>query len=395
MKPLLSLEEAQERLLALASPSQIETVPVETALGRYLAVPINALRTQPAHPLSAMDGWAVRQSDMPGPWKVIGESAAGHPAPIAPGPGEAIRISTGAILPEGADMVLVQEDCAFDGEALTFHGDPPRPLGRHVRPRGLDFEDGNPVLAAGAKVTPAALALAISSGHAALPVFRKPKIVVIDSGDELVKAGEPLTEGQIPASNGPMLCAMLAQLPCEVALAGPVADDLDTIIATLDSAMDADLILTSGGASVGDHDLMRPALEKVGADIGFWRVAMKPGKPIMVGQRGKQTIIGLPGNPVSSFVTALLFALPFVRAMLGASAPRPAYLVARVLSDLPPTGKRAEFLRALQKGDDVEVIAIQDSGALLPLASADALIYRPPFSEAASAGSKIRFIRIN
>lgn len=394
MKPLLALEEAQERLLALATPGGIETVPVGEALDRYLAVPLHARRTQPAHPLSAMDGWAVKQTDMPGPWKVTGESAAGHPATIAIGPKEAIRISTGAILPEGADMVVLQEDCEFDGEALTFHGDPPRPLGRHVRPRGQDFEEGDAILGAGAKVTPATLALAISSGHPEIPVFRKPSVVVVDSGDELIKAGEPLSEGQIPASNGPMLCAMLARFPCEVTLAGPVADDIDAIVATLDSAKDADLILTSGGASVGDHDLMRPALEKVGADIDFWRVAMKPGKPIMVGQRGQQTIIGLPGNPVSSFVTAHLFALPYVRALLGAPAPLPNFSSARTLSDLPATGKRAEFLRAVHKADGVELIALQDSGALLPLASANALIFRPPFSETALAGSEIRFIRI-
>lgn len=394
MKPLLALEEAQERLLALVKPGEVETVPVADALNRYLASPLRALRTQPAHPLSAMDGWAVRQADMPGPWKVIGESAAGHPAHVSVGASEAVRISTGAILPQGSDMVVVQEDCAIDGTTLSFHGEPPRPLGRHVRQRGLDFEEGAEVLHAGAKVTPAALALAISSGYATLPVFRRPKIVVIDSGDELVAAGNPLVDGQIPASNGPMLCAMLADMPCEVTLAGPVPDNLEFIVATLESAKDADLIVTSGGASVGDHDLIRPALEKVGAALDFWRVAMKPGKPIMVGQRGDQTIIGLPGNPVSSFVTAHLFALPFVRAMLGASRALPTYSTARVLSDLPSTGKRAEFLRATQKHDGVEPVSVQDSGALLPLARADALIFCAPFSKAACAGTEIQFIRI-
>ena len=394
MRPLLALEEAQDRLLALAKPGDVESVGVTDALGRYIAEPVHAGRTQPAHPLSAMDGWALRQADMPGPWTVTGESAAGHPAATAIRPGETMRISTGAILPDGADMVLVQEDCTLDGKTLIFHGNPPSPLGKHIRPRGLDFVEGDVVLPPGTAVKPASLALAISSGHARLPVHRRPRIVVIDSGDELVSAGRPLGPGQIPASNGPMLCAMLAGLSCDVTLAGPVPDRLGAIVAALEQASDADLIVTSGGASVGDHDLVRPALEKVGADLDFWRVAMKPGKPIMVGTRGRQTIIGLPGNPVSSFVTAHLFALPFVRALLGAADPKPRILTGQTLSNLPATAKRAEFLRGTSKADGIELSSIQDSGALLPLARSDALIVRDPFSEAAASGSEIKYIPI-
>ena len=394
MSALLDLNEARDRLFALAPALPVIDMPVEASAGYYLAKPLLAQRTQPAHPLSAMDGWAVRQVDMPGPWQITGESAAGHPFGGSVAKGSAIRISTGAIVPAGADMVLVQEDCTRDGDRLTFHGDPPEPLGRHIRTAGLDFTEGQTVLSAGDHLSPARIALAISAGYGVVPVIRKPRITVLDSGDELVPAGNPLRDGQIPASNGPMLAAMLASLPCEITRIGPVADNLDDLIAALESASDADLVITSGGASVGDHDLVRAAIEAMGGQIDFWRVAIKPGKPIMVAKLDGKLILGLPGNPVSAFVTAILFALPLERAMLGAARPVAPLETIRSASPWPATGKRAEFLRGRLIDGKVERLSVQDSGALLPLAMAEVLVFRPPHAPASSPDDIVEFIRI-
>lgn len=394
MSSLLGLAEAQHRLLALARPSETVTLAVEAALGHYLAEQLIARRAQPSHPLSAMDGWAVRQADFPGPWQVVGESAAGHPFTDSVEPGKSVRISTGAIVPQGADMVLVQEQCTRNCDALSFAGDPPHPPGRHIRTAGLDFRESDIVAENGAAITPARLALAISAGHGEVTVHRPPRIAVIDSGDELVAAGMSLSEGQIPASNGPMLAAMLADLPCSVTRHGPIPDSVEALTAALDAAGSADLVITSGGASVGDHDLLRPALEAAGAEIDFWRVAIKPGKPIMVARRGEQVILGLPGNPVSAFVTATLFALPLVRAMLGAADPLPATEMMVTTSPLPATGKRAEFLRGHIVDGAVELLKLQDSGALSPLAAATVLIHRPAHAEAVASGELVPILRI-
>lgn len=394
MSDLLDLEAAQARLIALANTGPPVLLPYQQALNHYLAADLIALRTQPEMPLSAMDGWAVRQADMPGPWRIVGESAAGHPFSGRVDAGQTVRISTGAVLPNGSDMVVVQEQCERVGDTITFSGAPPSPLGRHVRREGLDFRAGSVVLEQGTRITPAALALAISAGHASLPVYSPPKVAVIDSGDELVPAGSAVSNGQIPASNGPMLAAMLASFPCKIVTKGPVSDNIDAIARTLDEVGDADLVITTGGASVGDHDLVQPALASIGAKVDFWRVAIKPGKPIMVAARGRQVIIGLPGNPVSSFVTATLFALPFVRALLGDAHPVPQFERMNCTTALPATGKRAEFLRARFVGSAVEPVKIQDSGALVPLAAAQALICRERQAAPITAGENVRILRL-
>ncbi len=394
MSDLLPLEEAQARLTALVRPGPVETVGYADALGRYLAEDIAALRTQPAFPLSAMDGWAVRQADGIGPWIKVGESAAGHPFASALGPGQAVRISTGAVVPDGSDMVVVQEQCQVSGSTICFSGDLPSPPGRHIRERGMDFREAEMILPSGTLLTAGSLALAISAGHATLPVRRRPRVAIIDSGDELVALGAPLADGQIPASNGPMLAAMLAALPCDVIQTGPVPDRIDAIAAALTAQANADLIVTTGGASVGDHDLVRPALEKVGATLDFWRIALKPGKPLMVATRGRQVILGLPGNPASAFVTAMLFALPVVRAMAGARDPFPRREPALAAAPLPATGKRAEFVRARFAKEGVTPLALQDSGALVPLSLAEALICRPPYSAQVAEGDILEIIRI-
>lgn len=388
--PPLSLEEAQAQLLALASPLRVEHVDTEGALGRYLAEPLLARRTQPAADLSAMDGYALASVDMAGPWRVIGESAAGHPFAGRVGAGEAVRISTGARMPEGADAVIVQEDIARANEAIALTGDAPVPPGRHIRRQGMDFTTGAQVLAAGTRVGPAQVALALAAGHRLLPVRRRPRLIIIDSGDELAADCEHCEADQVPASNGAMLAGMAAALPCVTQRLGPVPDDLDALAAALAQAEHADVIVTSGGASVGDHDLVRPALEAWGASLDFWRVAIKPGKPILVARKGTQIVLGLPGNPVSSHVTAYLFLLPLLRALLGADAPLPRPIATRLARPIGPGGSRREFLRGRWDGESVTVHSLQDSGALSTLAASNVLIERAPQAPPAGEGEQVR-----
>lgn len=387
--PPLSLGEAQQRLLALAPILPLVRVDTPSALGRYLAEPLLARRTQPAADQSAMDGYAVTLDNMAGPWRVIGESAAGHPFDGSVGPGEAVRISTGALMPDGAQAVVLQEDVARADHRITLTGTPPSPPGKHIRRRGNDFAEGADLLPAGTRIGPAQLALALAAGHKHLPVRRLPRVAVIDSGDELAADCENCAPHQVPASNGAMIAAMAAALPCTLHRIGPVADRLEAIEQALESAADADLIVTSGGASVGDHDLIRPALERWGAQIDFWRVNIKPGKPLLVATRGHQLVLGLPGNPVSSHVTATLFLLPLLRAILGASNPLPLAIPARLGAPIGQTGNRQEFVRAVWDGENVSPLTMQDSGALASLAASNALINRPADSAAAAAGDAV------
>ncbi|MFN4134883.1 MAG: molybdopterin molybdotransferase MoeA [Novosphingobium sp.] len=392
--PPLPLVEAQARLLALAPCPPVEERKVADCVGHYLAAPLHARRMQPAAPLSAMDGYALRSADLPGPWRIIGESAAGHPFGGAVGPNEAVRISTGAIVPEGADMVLLQEDAERLGEELRLSGEQPSPPARHVRPAGMDFAKDAILLAAGERLGPAQIALAIAGGHAVLPVRRRLRLTVIDSGDELVAPGRMPQAHQIPASNGPMLCAMAGTLPVDVRHVGPVPDRADALVAAMESAADADIIVTSGGVSVGDHDMVRPALARLGASTDFWRVAIKPGKPLLVARRDSETIqgqiiLGLPGNPASAFVTAFLFLLPLLRAALGAKAPLPRPVKARLSTPMEQGGGRMEFLRACWDGSSVSLLPLQDSGALSPLALANALVMRPAMAKPLAAGTDV------
>lgn len=388
--PPLPLEEAQARLLALVEPLPLERVDCENAHLRFLAQPLVARRTQPACDQSAMDGYAVQAASIRGPWRLVGESAAGHPFAGTVGAGEAVRISTGAMMPAGADAVVLQEDVARDGADVRLPGEPPSPPGKHVRRRGLDFAEGDQLLAPGTRLGAAHLALARASGHNLVPVHRLPRVTVIDSGDELAADAEACGAHQLPASNGAMLSALVREhLACPVTRSGPVADRLDALLAAFEATGDADVIVTSGGASVGDHDLIRPALEAWGADIEFWRVAIKPGKPILVARRGAQLVIGLPGNPVSSFVTAFLFVLPVLRRMAGASRCLPQRIPARLAVPLAPGGNRQEFLRASWDGFQVSTQRVQDSSALASLAFSNALIDRPAGAPAAPAGCSV------
>lgn len=386
MGAMLELEEAQARLLALAKPTPVTDTPVEQALGRYLGRDLHAARTQPPADLSAMDGYAVAGL---GTWRIMGESRAGSPFNELLCAGQCARISTGAHMPRGADRVLIQEDAELlQPDLVSAREHPSR--GQHVRRRGFDFAEGDVVLEAGSRIGPPQLALALSAGHASLPVHLPPKVAIIDSGDELVADPRNCPDDRIPASNGAMISAMLSETGCEVVRIGPVADSMVDLGRALAKADNADIVITSGGASVGDHDLIRPALEAWGAQLDFWKVAMKPGKPILVATRGDQIIVGLPGNPVSSFVTSFLFALPLVRAAMGGNAPLPVAVEMNSAVDLPPVGSRREFLRGRHDGRTVTLVGSQDSSALRALAVSNCLIDRPANAPAAETGTPVR-----
>ena len=389
--PLLPLEEAQARLLALATALPVEHLAADEALGRYLAAPLTARRTQPAADLSAMDGYAIVAESLPGPWRVVGESAAGHPYSATLKHGEAVRIATGALVPTGASAVVCQEDCARDGDNLALTGTAPNPPGRHIRPRAMDFAEGTNLLPAGWRIGPAQIALALSAGHTHLAVRRRPRVTIIDSGDELAHPGSICPPHRIPASNGAMLAALLSGLPCDVERVGPVPDDLTALSQALDGAADADVIITSGGASVGDHDLIRPALEACGATLDFWRVAIKPGKPLLIARRelaggANQIIVGLPGNPVASMVTGYLFVMPLLRHLLGAAQCLPLPIAATLTCPLPGGDPRREFRRGIWDGSHVRDGELHDSGALASLARAKCLILRTELAPPAQAG---------
>ncbi len=384
--PPLTLDDAQRRLMALAPILPIEHRATADCLSYYLAEPLTALRTQPAADVSAMDGYALRAADLPGPWRVIGESAAGRPFAGHVGAGEAARISTGALVPAGADMVLIQEDASRSGDTLTLTGTPPEPPARHIRPAGMDFRTGDVLMGPGTKIGAAQIALALTAGHAHLPVRRSLQLAVIDGGDELAAPGADLAAHQLPASNSAMLAALAAHPAVRITRIGPVPDRLDALMAAFEAARGADVIVTSGGASVGDHDLVRPALSELGAELAFWRVAIKPGKPLLVARRGHQVILGLPGNPAAAFVTGFLFLLPLIRAALGAGEPMPRPVPAQLSEAMPAGGGRMEFLRAVWDAGHVSLDGLQDSGALSSLARANALVVRPAQAPETPAG---------
>lgn len=393
---LLPVEEAQVRLLAMAGPLAVEQATLLAAQGRWLAEPVRALRDQPWADLSAMDGYAIRFADLPGPWRVTGASQAGDTLPAsALGAGEAMRIFTGAPMPEGADCVLVQEDAAIDGDRLNLAGDGPAGAGKHVRPRASDFAEGAAVLEPGARIGPVQIALAGIAGHAALPVRRRPRVAILSTGDELVPVGTVAGPGQLPCSNSVMLAAMLARQGAEVIDLGLLPDDLDAIASAMTAGRSADITVSTGGASVGDHDLVRPAIEKAGGTIDFWRIAMRPGKPLMAGRLGDAIVLGLPGNPVSAFVTATLFLMPLVRHMMGAPDPLPAKLMLPTRVSLPSGGKRAEYQRVVIENGCVVRTVDRDSGALLPLAGANALAERAIGAPSVQPGEMVPIIPLD
>lgn len=386
--PLLPLDEAQARLLAGVAPLPAEPLPLVEASGRWLAQDLVARRTQPAADLSAMDGFAVRADDVAGPWQVVGESAAGRPWPEALASGTAVRLSTGALMPSGDGAVLLQENAVRDGNRLALAG-ADGPTQRHIRRKGFDFAAGDILLAKGTCLTPARIALGLMGGTSGVLVHRRPQVAIIDSGDELAADPAMAMAHQIPASNGAMLAAMARDLSAGIVRIGPVPDRLEALVNAFEAASRCNVIVTSGGASVGDHDLVRPALEAWGAQIGFWRIALRPGKPLLVASKGETIVLGLPGNPVSSHVTATLFLLPLLRALAGAARPLPQPVMLTLASPLPAVGDRTEFFRARRDGAGIAAISERDSSALLALSQADALIRREAHSPPAVTGEAV------
>lgn len=390
---LVPIAEAQARLFALATPVAIETVPLLAAHGRWATGDVRARRTQPAHDLSAMDGYAIRAADLPGPWTMIGESAAGRPFAGRVGVGETVRIFTGAALPDGADTVMVQEEVEAAGPTICLVGEGPGRAGRNVRRRGLDFTEGDRLIAGGERITPARLAVAATGGVGAISVRRRVRVAICATGDELVAPGTQRTPGELPESNRAMLAAMLADLPVDLVDLGILPDELPTLRDAF-SMVDADLLVTTGGASVGDHDLVRPAIEAAGGRIDFWRIALRPGKPMMAGRLGAAALLGLPGNPVSAFVTAMLFVRPMIAHLAGAADPLPRATSVLIGEDLPANGPRTDYLRAELRDGRAYASTIQDSSMLLTLARSHCLVVRPAGAPPARAGDSAQVLMI-
>lgn len=389
---MIDLAEAQARLLALVTPVATEEVSLLETNGRWGAADVFANRTQPAKTLSAMDGYAIRAGDGP-EWKVIGESAAGRSFPGATGPGEAVRIFTGAALPSGCDAIVIQENITRKDDQIRQTDGAPPAAGDHTRLAGSDFTAGDCLIPAGSRIDAAKIALAAMGGHGTLPVRRKIRIALLSTGDELVPPGQPVDEDHIPASNGIMIAAMLAGWPVEISDPGIVRDTMEATRAAIAAAHDCDVIVTIGGASVGDHDLVRPALIAEGATLDFWKVALRPGKPVMVGTLGRAITLGLPGNPVSAFVTCLLFLKPLIAALSGASDALPEVQSATLGGTLPANGERLDFVRARVVNGLVEAVGTSDSAALRALSKSNILIMRAPGATPAKPGDVVDIIR--
>jgi molybdopterin molybdotransferase len=296
-------------------------------------------------------------------------------------------------MPTGADTVLIQEEAGRDGDRLTLTGEGPGHLGRNTRARGLDFHTGTRLIATGDRLTPARIAVAATGGLATLPVRRRIRVAIAATGDELVPAGTMPVGSQLPESNGVMLAAMLADLPVDIVDLGILPDRLDALRDAF-AAVEADLLVTTGGASVGDHDLVRPALEAAGGTIDFWRIALRPGKPMMAGRLGDAAVLGLPGNPVSAFVTATLFVRPLIAHLAGARDPLPQTGTVLLGEDLPANGPRTDYLRAEIREGRAYASTIQDSSMLLTLARSTCLIVRPTDAPPAKAGDSAEILGI-
>jgi molybdopterin molybdotransferase len=402
MSTMITVEEALKRVLASAdTPLEEEKVALRSAYARVLARDLEALRTQPPFPNSAMDGYALRAADTASPpvtLAVIGESAAGRAFEGAVGPGEAVRIFTGAPMPDGADTIVIQEDVSREGKRIRLSA--PAPAGDNLRPAGMDFREGEALIAAGRRLTPRDVALAAAANHTALPVRRRARVAILATGDELVPPGGSLGPAQIIASNNFAVAGVVEACGGVAVDLGIAVDELGALKTALAQARDAqaDVLVTLGGASVGDYDLVQQALVSSGMELGFWRIAMRPGKPLMHGRLGAMRVLGLPGNPTSSMVCAILFLRPLLRALHGepdegADLSQPA----RLAVDLGANGVRQDYMRAsLDRGHEGVLLATpaadQDSSLVKTMARAGGLIVRPPHAPPAKAGDLCQVI---
>ena len=399
---LMPVADALAAILEGSQPMPEEMVALEAAHHRVLARDVAARRTQPPQAMSAMDGYAVRAADAAqaqARLKVIGEVAAGRPFDRAIGPGEAARIFTGGVIPDGADAVVIQEDTVVDGNSITITE--AASAGRNVRVAGVDFREGDVLLSAGTRLTDRDLSLAASMNYPELPVRRRPKLALLATGDELVMPGTTPGPGQIVYSNGYALRALARAEGAETVDLGVAADTIEATTAGIRRARElgADILVTTGGASVGDHDLVKTSLEAEGVGIAFWKIAMRPGKPMMHGRLGPMRVVGVPGNPVSSYVCTMLFVVPLIRALSGRKTIHHVRDTALLGRDIGANDQREDYLRArLDERDDGTLIATpvtkQDSSLLANLAAAQALLIRAPFAPAAKAGTPCEILRL-
>jgi molybdopterin molybdotransferase len=397
MSSLLSIEEALRRVLARVNVLDAEPVPVAAAAGRYVAEDVSARVDLPPFASSAMDGYALRADDTPGRLPVVFRIAAGVPAERALAGGEAMAISTGGAVPTGADSVVpIELVVESDNEEL----DVPAPVerGANVRPVGGDVRAGDLVLAAGTRMGAAQIGALAAAGIAEVRVTRRPQVVVLSTGTELRAPGEALGAGQIYESNSAMLAAAFAAVGADVERIGPVADDEDEHRRALEHGLEADVLVSSGGVSVGPHDLVRRILAELGVEEDFWGVSVRPGKPLAFGVRGSTLVFGLPGNPVSTLVGVELFVRPALLALQGANDPEPAYETARLAAPLRRNAARDQLARARSRRDDdgtlLEPLAGQESHMIARAAAADTLVLVPAGEGELAAGEHVRYLRL-
>ncbi len=398
---LLPIDEAHQRILDGIAPVESESVDLLAAIDRVLAAPITARLTQPPFNASAMDGYGVRASDVataPATLRLIGESNAGGPYAGEVGPGEAVRIFTGASLPHGADTVVIQENTTRSGDQVTVTE--AAMSGANIRLAGGDFCSGDLLLPEGRLLDASAVTLAAAGGHDKLSVRHRPRVAILATGDELVEPGDTLAPGQIISSNPYGLAAMVRHFGGDPKLLGIARDSIEDLRAKLDEAGDADVLITIGGASVGDRDLVKPALEAHGMTLDFWRVAIRPGKPMLFGRRGPMRILGLPGNPLSCLIAARIFLVPLLFKLLGRTDD-PSQLRAAVLThDVAANSSRQHYMRAMLTDGPaglprVTALKIQDSAHMSALVAANALIVRAPHAPQAAAGEVVSVLPID
>ncbi len=397
---MISVEQARDRILAALQPTPAEVVALANAWHRVTAEPITARLTQPPTDVSAMDGYALRAADgtLNATLKVIGSAPAGHPFEGTIGTGQAIRLFTGSVVPQGADAILLQEDATATGsevrvnEAVT--------AGRHIRRAGQDFAAGDTVLPAARRLTARDIGLAAAANHPWLTVHRRPRVAILATGDEIAMPGEPIPPGGIVSSNSHALAALVRASGGDPVILPVAADTREAVAAVADAIHGMDLLVTTGGASVGDHDLIIDGLKTRGLELDFWQIAMRPGKPLLFGKLGPIAVLGLPGNPVSALVCSTLFLLPALSRMSGLPAAPPPTTQAIAGAALRANDHRADHLRATIAMDpNGRIIAtpfpVQDSAMLRRLAHADALILRAPNAPALPEGNEITIIRLD
>jgi molybdopterin molybdotransferase len=396
---LLSVAEALARVTQGLAPLEAESVALADANRRVLAEDLAATLTQPPFDASAMDGYAVRGADLaklPATLKLVGESLAGSGFSGSVGSGEAVRIFTGAPVPKGADSIVIQEDTEQgDGKVVVKAGAP----GRHIRPRGQDFKKGDLLLSANTRLNSRSLMLAAAMNHAELPVRRKPKVAILATGDEVVPPGFKLAPDQIVSSVPYGVAALVEAEGGEAMSLGIAKDDVESLVTLARSGSAADILVTIGGASVGERDLVAGALRGEGLELEFWKIAMRPGKPMLYGRMGHQRVLGLPGNPVSAIICARVFLVPMLRQLLGLAAEQP--IQDAVLGDaIEANGPREHYMRAVSEWSEtgervVRPLASQDSSLVADLARADCLIVRPVDAPAAPRGSRVKILPLD